>query len=203
METWNLSKLHYSHTPSCLSDVIPTWSRAAAVALLLGVLPGLLHPGEDLLGEGRCAAVGSPAGWRLFLLGGRAVGAGRGCRERGRLLLCRDARGLAVVAVAAASTLTAALTHAVSVQLALLEGRWPHGGGLDGTHRALVVAVQAGCRVGLVRSTIGVRVWLGVGVASKESRVIVVRCFLHFGGLGSKAINRCDLIQWHGWCLIK
>lgn len=107
--------------------MISTCSRAAAVALLLCVLPGFLHPGEDLLREGRRATVGTPARWRFLLLGSRAVGAGGGCGQWGRLLL-PDTRGLAAVA------LIAALTHAVSVQVALLEGRWPDSGGLDGTH---------------------------------------------------------------------
>lgn len=199
----NESYIGRSHTHTQTQthcDVIPTWGRAAVVALLLGILPGLLHPGEDLLGQGRRAAVGSPAGWRLFLLGARAVGTGGGCRQRGRLLLGCDARGLAV---AVPSALIAALTHAVSIQVGLLEGWWPDGRRLDRAHRALIVALQAGRRVGLVSGAIGVRVWFGVAVASKESRVVVVGRFLHFVGLGSKPINQCDLIQWHGWCLIK
>lgn len=98
----------------------------AIVALLLCVLPGLLHPGEYLFRDGWCGTVGSAAGRRFLLLGCSAIWAGRGCGQWRCLLFSNTS-------ILAAVTLIVALTHAVSVQLAVFEGRWTDGG-LNGTH---------------------------------------------------------------------
>lgn len=169
-----------------------TTCTGAVVALLLWVLPGLLHPGEYLLCKGWGGGTGGAAGRGFLLLGCRAVGAGRGCRQW-RCLLLHNTRSLD-----AAVALTAALSHAVAVQVTVFEGWRPDSRGLGGTHRALVVILNARSSVGLVRGAVVVRVWFGEGVASKKSRVIVVCCFLHV--VDSKPISQCNSVQWHGCC---
>lgn len=133
-----LLQLHKLRTSVSSSDPFGCWSRwalfithltcgCAVVAFLFGVLPGLLHPGEDLLGDDWCGSTGSAVGWGLLLLGCGAVGSGGGCGQWGCLLLPNTGR------LAAAVALTAALTHAISVQVTVFESWWPDSGGLDGT----------------------------------------------------------------------